>query len=150
MDLQLQDKHVLIGGGSKGIGLACAAGFLGEANFLEGKVVGVLGPEAQVVLPDGSGIIVTHQGVANGSDVLVALRPEKISIEPGGTQAPRLNRVIGRVQSAIFSGSSLTYRVSVGDRLIVVFEQNKNRAPLPEQSVVTLEWATADNVVVKP
>ena len=30
MDLQLQDKHVLIGGGSKGIGLACAAGFLGE------------------------------------------------------------------------------------------------------------------------
>lgn len=30
MDLQLQDKHVLIGGGSKGIGLACAMGFLGE------------------------------------------------------------------------------------------------------------------------
>jgi ABC-type Fe3+/spermidine/putrescine transport system ATPase subunit len=127
-----------------------AAGFLGEANFLEGKVVGVLGSEAQLVLPDGSGIIVTHQGVTLGSDVLVALRPEKISIEPGGTQAPRLNRVIGRVQSAIFSGSSLTYRVSVGDRLVVVFEQNKNRAPLPEQSVVTLEWATADNVVVKP
>ena len=30
MDLQLCNKHVLIGGGSKGIGLACAAGFLGE------------------------------------------------------------------------------------------------------------------------
>lgn len=30
MDLQLQDKHVLIGGGSKGIGLACASGFLDE------------------------------------------------------------------------------------------------------------------------
>lgn len=30
MDLQLQDKHVLIGGGSKGIGLACACGFLDE------------------------------------------------------------------------------------------------------------------------
>ena len=30
MDLQLHDKHVLIGGGSKGIGLACATGFLGE------------------------------------------------------------------------------------------------------------------------
>lgn len=30
MDLQLRDKHVLIGGGSKGIGLACATGFLGE------------------------------------------------------------------------------------------------------------------------
>ncbi len=30
MDLQLRDKHILIGGGSKGIGLACAMGFLGE------------------------------------------------------------------------------------------------------------------------
>ena len=34
MDLQLQDKHVLIGGGSKGIGLACAAGFLGEGAWV--------------------------------------------------------------------------------------------------------------------
>jgi len=30
MDLQLQDKHVLITGGSKGIGLACAQAFLAE------------------------------------------------------------------------------------------------------------------------
>jgi NAD(P)-dependent dehydrogenase (short-subunit alcohol dehydrogenase family) len=30
MDLQLQGKHVLITGGSKGIGLACAQGFLAE------------------------------------------------------------------------------------------------------------------------
>jgi len=30
MDLQLQDKHVLITGGSKGIGLACAQAFLQE------------------------------------------------------------------------------------------------------------------------
>jgi NAD(P)-dependent dehydrogenase (short-subunit alcohol dehydrogenase family) len=30
MDLQLKDQHVLIGGGSKGIGLACARGFLAE------------------------------------------------------------------------------------------------------------------------
>ena len=44
----------------------------------------------------------------------------------------------------------LTYRVAVGDRTIIVFEQNKSRAPLPEQSAVILEWPTADNVVVKP
>ncbi len=30
MDLQLQGQHVLITGGSKGIGLACARGFLQE------------------------------------------------------------------------------------------------------------------------
>ncbi|NBU17683.1 MAG: SDR family NAD(P)-dependent oxidoreductase, partial [Betaproteobacteria bacterium] len=30
MDLNLQHKHVLITGGSKGIGLACAENFLNE------------------------------------------------------------------------------------------------------------------------
>ncbi|MEO9149742.1 MAG: SDR family NAD(P)-dependent oxidoreductase, partial [Burkholderiaceae bacterium] len=30
MDLQLSEQHVLITGGSKGIGLACARGFLRE------------------------------------------------------------------------------------------------------------------------
>src|SRR3982750_3947181 len=30
MDLQLQDQHILVTGGSKGIGLACALGFLRE------------------------------------------------------------------------------------------------------------------------
>ena len=30
MDLQLQGKHILITGGSKGIGLSCARGFLAE------------------------------------------------------------------------------------------------------------------------
>ncbi|MEY3473866.1 MAG: Gluconate 5-dehydrogenase, partial [Pseudomonadota bacterium] len=30
MDLQLTHKHILITGGSKGIGLACAQGFLAE------------------------------------------------------------------------------------------------------------------------
>ena len=30
MELELQDKHVLISGGSKGIGFACAKAFLRE------------------------------------------------------------------------------------------------------------------------
>ena len=127
-----------------------AAGFLGEANFIEGKVAAILGDEARVAVEDGSEIVVAAAGLSVGANALVALRPEKIGIEPGGSQAPRLNRVLGRVQAAIFSGSSLTYRVSVGHRLFVVFEQNKNRPPLPEQSPVTLEWSTADNVVVEP
>jgi NAD(P)-dependent dehydrogenase (short-subunit alcohol dehydrogenase family) len=32
MDLHLRDKHILITGGSKGIGLACAQGFLAEGS----------------------------------------------------------------------------------------------------------------------
>ena len=32
MDLELQGKHVLVTGGSKGIGLACARAFLAEGT----------------------------------------------------------------------------------------------------------------------
>jgi spermidine/putrescine ABC transporter ATP-binding subunit len=127
-----------------------AAGFLGEANFMEGIVGGILGDEARISLADGAELVVAADGLSVGANALVALRPEKIGIAPGGSQAPRLNRVMGRVQAAIFSGSSLTYRVKVGDRLFVVFEQNRSRDPLPDGSTVTLEWSTADNVVVRP
>lgn len=125
------------------------AGFLGETNFLEGKVTGLLGDEARVTMFDGSEIVVNCPGFLSDNQVMIALRPEKISIESGASQAPRLNRVIGRVVSMAFSGSSLTYRVRVGERIFIVFEQNKNRPPLPEHSVVTLEWATADNIVIQ-
>jgi spermidine/putrescine ABC transporter ATP-binding subunit len=128
-----------------------AAGFLGEANFLDGKVSAVAGGEARVALASGGEILAPASGLAIGSSVLVALRPEKISIEPaepGLAAAP--NRIRGQVTAAIFSGSSLTYRIAVGDRFMIVFEQNKSRAPLPEGSDVTLEWPVADNVVVMP
>lgn len=128
-----------------------AAGFLGEANFLDGRVSALADGAARVALSTGGEILVPAATLAPGSEVLVALRPEKISINPlVGTPAAAPNRVAGTVQAAIFSGSSLTYRVAVGDRLVIVFEQNKSRAPLPEQSAVLLEWPAADNVVVIP
>ncbi|TDQ84212.1 putative spermidine/putrescine transport system ATP-binding protein [Dongia mobilis] len=125
-----------------------AAGFLGEANFLEGQVTALSGGEARVALVGGGELALPQGDLAAGSAVLIALRPEKISIEPG--MAVGANAVAGRITAAIFSGSSLTYRVAVGERLMIVFEQNKSRAPLTEGSEVVLRWNAADNVVVAP
>jgi spermidine/putrescine ABC transporter ATP-binding subunit len=128
-----------------------AAGFLGEANFLDGRVDTNVGGEARVTLSTGGEILVPTTSLPVGSQVLIALRPEKINIDPvpaGTAAAP--NRVVGQVAAAIFSGSSLTYRVAVGERIMIVFEQNKSRAPLPEGSDVILQWPSADNVVVMP
>ncbi|MBK8158934.1 MAG: ABC transporter ATP-binding protein [Rhodospirillaceae bacterium] len=128
-----------------------AAGFLGEANFLDGRVSGIAGGVARVALSTGGEILTPAADLASNDSVLVALRPEKISIDPAPAGAAAMpNRILGTVVAAIFSGSSLTYRIAVGDRIFIVFEQNKSRAPLPEQSAVILEWPTADNVVVKP
>ena len=128
-----------------------AAGFLGEANFLDGRVSVIAGGVARVVLSTGGEILTPAADLALNEAVLIALRPEKISIDPAPAGAAAMpNRILGTVVAAIFSGSSLTYRTAVGDRIFIVFEQNKSRAPLPEQSAVILEWPTADNVVVKP
>ncbi|MBL8710035.1 MAG: ABC transporter ATP-binding protein [Rhodospirillaceae bacterium] len=128
-----------------------AAGFLGEANFLQGKVVEVAGAAARVELASGGQILVPATGLSVGAPVLVALRPEKISIDPAPADAAVApNRILGKVSAAIFSGSSLTYRVAAGDQTVIVFEQNKSRAPLAEGSAVVLDWPVADNVVVAP
>jgi spermidine/putrescine ABC transporter ATP-binding subunit len=125
-----------------------AAGFLGEANFLTGEVTALRGGEAVAVLEIGGEIVLPAQDLAVGQHILVALRPEKIEIAPdSGAVAP--NTLRGIVTAAVFSGSSLTYRVNVNDRTILVFEQNRSWAPLEEGSAVILQWPAADNVVVE-
>ena len=127
-----------------------AAGFLGEANFMEGRVEATHGDDAQVNLKAGGALIVAAADCRAGENVLVAVRPEKIAIalDQGGGNQP--NTLRGTVAAAVFSGSSLTYRVTVADRIVLVFEQNRNRAPLAEGSAVLLQWPREDNVVVQP
>jgi NAD(P)-dependent dehydrogenase (short-subunit alcohol dehydrogenase family) len=62
MDLQLQGKHVLITGGSKGIGLACAQAFLAE-----GARVSLVSRSAEN-LKQGAQTLVGTFGVQTGAD----------------------------------------------------------------------------------
>ncbi len=128
-----------------------AAGFLGEANFLEGRVSSINAGGARVTLDTGGEILPPPLALAPAMPCSwPCVRKKSASIRRRAAATVQPNRILGTVAAAIFSGSSLTYRVAVGDRIIIVFEQNKSRAPLPEQSAVILEWPTADNVVVKP
>ena len=68
MDLQLQDKHVLITGGSKGIGLACAQAFLAEGARVS-LVSRSAGPIRTVQLaPELCGISRPSPGATNDED----------------------------------------------------------------------------------
>ena len=117
---------------------------------MEGRVEATHGDDAQVNLKAGGALIVAAADCRAGENVLVAVRPEKIAIalDQGGGNQP--NTLRGTVAAAVFSGSSLTYRVTVADRIVLVFEQNRNRAPLAEGSAVLLQWPREDNVVVQP
>jgi spermidine/putrescine ABC transporter ATP-binding subunit len=125
-----------------------AAGFLGVANFLEGRVASVSGNEAAIDLDLGSRASAPADGLRPGNSVLLAVRPEKIAVEPGRAVGP--NRLAGKVVSTIFSGSSTTYRVRVGEQIIAVFQQNSASRRLQPDDDVTLSWSPEHNVPVAP
>ncbi|HEY4161823.1 MAG TPA: ABC transporter ATP-binding protein [Dongiaceae bacterium] len=124
-----------------------AAGFLGEANFLEGRVISISHDEARAELVLGGQAAYTDEWRAVGDNVVVAVRPEKIRLAPG--HEPRgINRLSGEVATAVFSGSSTTYQVIVGDQLLSVFQQNSSARLYNPGDAVTLSWAREHNVLV--
>ncbi len=88
------------------------AGFLGESNFLSGRVAGTEGDGFVLAVGGDRLRQATHGGAqpAAGSTVLLAMRPEKVSI--GATPATdRVNRVAGRVSSWNYFGSDFHFTV---------------------------------------
>ena len=126
-----------------------AAGFLGVANFLEGRVASVSGNEARIDLALGGQAVAPAGGFKPGDAALLAVRPEKITVAAGHGEAG-VNRLAGTVVSAIFSGSSTTYRVQVGDQILAVYQQNSTARRTEADDKVTLHWSPEHNVPVAP
>jgi ABC-type Fe3+/spermidine/putrescine transport system ATPase subunit len=58
------------------------------------------------------------------------------------------NRWPGVVKQAVYSGSSISYRVDVGTE-IVVFAQNQSAQPLEPGTAVAVTWNPLHSVVVE-
>jgi spermidine/putrescine transport system ATP-binding protein len=126
-----------------------AAGFLGEANFLQGSVAArepnglarialQIGGDASCRLSDGQ----------VGQTVLLALRPEKITLGEGGHAG--VNALRGKVLDVVFSGNSTTYRISVGDQVMILFRQNLAQGTVAPGSDVLVSWSPEHLVQVTP
>ncbi|WP_119459321.1 ABC transporter ATP-binding protein [Rhodospirillaceae bacterium SYSU D60014] len=139
---------------------AFAAAFLGDANFFTGRAgspngTGSLGAGAprRVLLADGDAILTTSPLPADGEPVRLAVRPEKFEIYRSGAgpaAGDAMNRLSGRVLQAIYSGSSITYKVDVRGQEVTVFEQNRSAQPFPPGEAVDLVWAPRHSVPVEP
>ncbi len=134
-----------------------AARFLGDANVLEGRVV-------------AGGIEVAGIGVVRAAGRLppvgelarLAIRPEKFSIGSAGDgTAPDSNRIRGVVRHVVYSGTSITYQVEVGQvstwifdvetiqvLSFTVFQQNRTAEALAIGTAVELSWAPANTIVL--
>ncbi len=124
---------------------AFAANFLGDANFFEGRVL----RPGRVAIEGGE--LATEDALPGpGSRVVVAVRPEKISLAAAGGPNGAANCLQGRLSQAVYSGMSTIYKVTVDQRELTVFAQNMSGRELTPGDAVRLEWSPAHSVVVQP
>ena len=121
-----------------------AAEFLGDTNFLSGTAI-----PGGIRLTDGSTVAVHGSMASIGTEVTVAVRPEKIRISHPTEPAPeseRLNRVMATVTSMVFAGTALTYEATGSGLRFKVFAQNRGTAPHAPGTVVELAWSPIHTV----
>ena len=101
------------------------ADFIGESNFLEGKIKSLSGNEASVFVPElneeVTGLAVSD-GLVNGEAVTVSIRPEKVRIADKGLDQ---NSFSGKVTNTVYIGTDTHVYVDVRGTRIKVFEQNR-------------------------
>jgi spermidine/putrescine transport system ATP-binding protein len=101
------------------------ADFIGESNFLEGKIKTMSKNEACVIVPELHselrGLPVSH-GLNVGDDVTVSIRPEKVHIAEKGMSQ---NSFTGEVVNTVYIGTDTHVYVNVHGKRIKVFEQNR-------------------------
>ena len=118
-----------------------AAEFLGDSNFLTGKV-----ENGAVRLADGSLVKSTSALPATGSTVTLAIRPEKMSISSGNAGE---NTMKARITTVIYAGPVLSYHLETADGLpLKLFAQNRDGTVLSEGDNITLSWAADHTVAV--
>ena len=116
------------------------ADFIGETNFVPVTVAGA----GEVRLPGGEVVrAVTHTPA--GTEVSLALRPEKVSLyRESETVPPGLNCLSGVVKLRIYVGAALYYHVDVGSATIRSRQENSpGMAQLAEGDQVCVAWDPA-------
>ena len=130
-----------------------AADFLGDANFFTGQALG----GGRVQASWGRELVTAHppddgqapEGVRG--EVILAVRPEKMSIARAGAPEPGVANVLsGTVTSVLYAGSTITYRVACGEVDVTVMEQNREARAIAQGEPVIVTWGSEHTVVVRP
>jgi spermidine/putrescine transport system ATP-binding protein len=100
------------------------ADFIGESNFLDGRVKTVIGEQAVVTIPAWNEELrgLTTGKIAEGDQIVVSIRPEKIRL----TDKPITgqNSIEGVVVTSTYIGSDTRVYLDVRGQRLKVWEQN--------------------------
>jgi spermidine/putrescine ABC transporter ATP-binding subunit len=130
---------------------AFVAGFVGVSNFLEGSVEGREDAGFLVRVPGCERLLIAGDlALEKGEGVLIAVRPEKISMS--NTRDGAIfggNMMRGAIADVSYAGAFTRYGVKVGDQQISVMEQNEDPGPrvrLGEE--VWLSWRVEQSTLL--
>ncbi|MBR2822066.1 MAG: ABC transporter ATP-binding protein [Clostridia bacterium] len=115
------------------------ADFIGECNFLHGKVAGNESTGAIVDLPAGKVAVRTEQRRKVGEACEIVLRPEAVQIGDEGL-------LPCRVELSCFMGSYQNYHVRVGDELVKITDNcpvNKKIFSVGDEARISFDPACA-------
>jgi spermidine/putrescine transport system ATP-binding protein len=133
------------------------ADFIGASNTLEGKVIEVTENRARIMTPE-TGVVTVDQDkpLKIGDMIRVTLRPEKIQISK---KEPSLdislwNRISGRVDQMIYTGSHTRFIVKSGEgKVFKVFKQHAQyfttEEPIQWEDQVFIWWHADDSFIVE-
>ncbi len=127
------------------------AGFIGETNFVEGRVISIDGEQAVVDASFGriqSRAFPPH--IRNGDAVTLSLRPESIRLETDG-EGGATSGWPGRIVHSVYLGEIAQHKLMLGDTIEArVFEMNPHRMAGEGESVaVTWHVDPMDVVILK-
>lgn len=124
------------------------ADFIGETNFISGKITAHTDAFGSVVIEDEVRIaaMLGDDEVTLGQEVSIAVRPEKMTIS-AYADAPAangtVNTVTGQVIQVVYIGTDTRYAVRVGKDVINVRVQNTTfgqGSPFKERDTVKVSW----------
>jgi spermidine/putrescine transport system ATP-binding protein len=125
------------------------ADFIGETNFLQGRLLSSDGTYGKVSLDDDVvvGALVNGDVLEPGQAVTVAVRPEKVvlhSFDPNDETVAGMNRLQGHIEETFYIGTDTRYIVRVSKNAsLIVRVQNASYSPasvFKPRDVVTVYW----------
>jgi len=102
------------------------ADFIGEANIIEGKIIGKEKDMLRIDIKADKDILVSGQDeIISGNDVCIVVRPEDIKILTEDNIS-NFNIVSGKIRDIIFKGVGVLYNIELQNGVIIrVLDSNK-------------------------
>jgi putrescine transport system ATP-binding protein len=129
------------------------ADFLGAVNVFDGKVAAVEGSRHRIDSEEAGASLVIERAPAlpQGSQVAVAVRPEKIALAAAPI-AGAANALHGTIVAVAYRGEASTYRVALASGKILrvtVPNSARGRAQFAERQEVSLGWSAEAAMVLE-